>query len=539
MAAPSPRWYQAAAIDAFFAYFANNDGNPVFAMPTGTGKSLVIGGCIYSLRLRSPGVRCMMLTHVKELVDQNARALLAIDPFAPIGICSAGLRRKETHMPITYGNVQTVAHCIDDFAPIDFLFIDECHMLSPKESSRYQQVIAKLKERNPNLSVVGFSATIFRLGLGYITDGNVFTDVAYDLTGVEAFNRLVAEGFLAPLIPRPTQTTFDLTNVKLNGGEYVLSQLQEAVDKNDITYAAVEEMISLGSGRAAWLVFATGIEHAQHIVEMLGSRGIEAEAVHSKMKDKERDEILSAFKRGDLQAVVNNNVLTTGFDYPSIDLIGVLRPTMSAALWVQMLGRGTRPAPGKSNCLVLDFARNTARLGPINDPVIPRKPGSKKGGVAPVKQCLSCGTYNHTRAPHCINCGEVFTFETKLEAHAGTQELIRGEQPQFEEFNVDRVLYTKHAKAGKIPTLRVNYISGLHMFSKWVPLEHPAPACNMARKWWTQRTDAPVPETIDEALRWIARLEKPRSITVITNRKHPEIVSETFDRPWNQPVKVA
>jgi len=529
-----PRWYQAEAIDAVIDFLLNHDGNPLVAMPTGTGKSLVIAGLIYSARLRYPGTKCMMLTHVKELVSQNANALYSVDPFAPIGICSAGLNRKETNMPISYGSVQSVVGCVEEFGFVDILFIDEVQMLSPKEGTRYQIVIAALLRANPKLRIVGLSATIFRLGQGYITEGDLFDVVVYDLTGVEPFNRLVVEGYLAPLIPRSTQTTFDLTGVKMSGGDYVQSQLQAAVDKNDITYAAVDEMMTLGADRRAWLVFATGIEHAKNIAEMMSARGIECEAVHSKMTGKERDELIAAFKRGDLQAVINNNVLTTGFDYPAIDLIGVLRPTMSASLWVQMLGRGTRPCEGKTNCQVLDFARNTLKLGPINDPVIPSKPGQKRKGVAPVKTCPHCGTFNHTRAPFCVGCGAEFTFTVGIQAQAGTEELIRGEQPVFEEIKVDRVLYTKHEKRERTPTLRVNYICGLRMFSKWVPLQHPMPACNMARHWWNQRTTTPPPETIDAALLAIGTLEKPRAIRVITNRRYPEIVGEIFERPWTK-----
>ena len=532
----APRWYQAEAIDAFFQYWEEHNGNPLFAMPTGTGKSLVIGGTIYSVIKRYPQTRQMMLTHVKELVEQNTNAIRKIDPDVPVGVYSAGLKKREFTDPITYGNVQSVANVIDKFGHIDLLYVDEAHMISPKGTTRYQKVIDTLRSINPKLKVCGYTATHFRLGQGLLTDpGGIFTDIAYDLTGVDAFNRLISEGYLAPLIPRPTATTFDLREVKISGGEYVMNQLQAAVDKHDITYAAVREMIELGQDRRAWLVFATGIEHANHVCDMLNAHGIEAAAVHSEMGDEKRDEVLKAYTRGELRAVVNNNVLTTGFDYAPIDLIGVLRPTMSAALWVQMLGRGTRPADGKSNCLVLDFARNTAKLGPINDPVIPSRPGLKKRSVAPVKTCEHCGTYNHTRATHCVACGAEFSFAVGFQAQAGTAPLIRADTgPQLERFEVTRVLYTKHTPKGegRIPLLRVNYICGFNMYTKFVPLQHPPPACGLARKWWKERTSLPPPETIDEALRHIEHLEKPVAIVVNVAQKYPDVVSEIFEKEW-------
>jgi DNA repair protein RadD len=526
----SPRWYQYEAVSAIFDYFEVSDGNPVVAMPTGTGKSAVIGLFTEQALKRYPGTRIMKLTHSKELVFQNTRALLSIWPFAPVGVYSSGLNRKELFMPVTFGNVQSVANVIEEFGHIDLLIIDECHLLSPNENTRYQQVIKTLRSVNPKLKVIGLSATIFRLGQGYITDGGIFTDVCYDLTSVEMFNRLIREGYLAPLIPRPTATTFDLSNVKLVAGEYMQKQLEEAVNIDAVTWRAVQETCELGSEREAWLIFATSIGHAETIAEMLSANGIEAACVHSKLKENERDARIADFKAGKLRAVVNNNILTTGFDHPAIDLISVMRPTMSAALWVQMLGRGTRPYDGKSNCLVLDFARNTPRLGPINDPVIPKKPGEKKGGTAPVKTCPHCGFYNHTRAPRCINCDAEFTFTVGLQTQAGTEEVLRGETPVFEEFRVDRVLYTKHEKDGKLPTLCVSYVSGFKIFKRFLPIEHPAPASNIALKWWKARTSEPMPTTVNDALQYVSTLEKPSSIVCLTSAKYPQVVQEKFER---------
>src|SRR5690606_36427951 len=130
----------------------------------------------------------------------------------------------------------------------------------------------------------------------------------------------------------------------------------------------------------------SGIEHAEHIAEFLTRFGIDCAAVHSKQSAEYNDKAILAFKEGSLRAIVNYGKLTTGFNHPGIDAIAMFRPTMSVPLWVQMLGRGTRPADGKKDCLVLDYARNTPRLGPINDPVIPRRKG-EGGGDPPVKVC--------------------------------------------------------------------------------------------------------------------------------------------------------
>ena len=398
----TPRWYQENAVVSLFQFFQEKTGNPVIALPTGTGKSLVIGMFLQRAFYYYPNTRAIMLTHVKELIKQDVDAIETIWPGAPVGIFSSGLKRTDINFPIIYGGVASVNKCVAAFGWRDLVIIDECHLLSPEAATMYQKIIAELRQINPNLKVIGFSATPWRHGVGYITEGGIFTDICYDLTTIEGFARLIAEGYLVPLFPKKTMTKIDVSNVGVTHGEFVQSQLQKAVDKDEITYHALQELVSYGHNRYSWLVFASGIEHAEHVAAALSYFNIPATAIHSKIPDSERDRRIAAFKSGQIRCVVNNNVLTTGFDHPPIDLIGMLRPTMSTALWVQMLGRGTRPSPAtyKANCLVLDFAGNTARLGPINDPRIPKKKGPGTGD-APIKICPVCEGYNHPRAVFC------------------------------------------------------------------------------------------------------------------------------------------
>ena len=390
-----PRDYQTAAVESLWEYFRTKSGNPVIALPTGTGKSIVIGAFLQSVYSAYPDQRVLVLTHVKELIEQNHDKLLRMWPYAPAGIYSSGLNRKDLNNPITFAGVASVYKKPELWGHIDLIIIDEAHLVSASKTTMYQKFIKELKKVNPFLKVIGLTATPFRLGHGHITEPAVikgeeypplFNDVCFDLCTVEGFNWLIAEGYLCTLVPKSTKYKLDIDGVSMRGGEYVQKQLQLAVDKDEITEAAIRESLELGWDRRAWLVFATGIEHTDNTTDILNMLGVPAVAVHSKMPSKQRDENIAAFKRGEVRAAVNNNVLTTGFDYPAIDLIVVLRPTQSPGLWVQMMGRGTRPFPGKINCKVLDFANNTKRLGPINDPVIPKSKGGGTG-EAPVKEC--------------------------------------------------------------------------------------------------------------------------------------------------------
>ncbi|NND99437.1 MAG: DEAD/DEAH box helicase family protein, partial [Pirellulaceae bacterium] len=321
------RNYQERAVNALFDYFHKHRGHPLVGMPTGSGKSLVIGDFIRRALSAYPQTRILALTHVKELVDQNAAALLKLWTTAPVGICSAGLRRFETQFPIVFAGVGSVMNRADELGHRDLVLIDEAHMVSPKETTQYQRLILALTAVNPNVKVVGFSATLFRMGQGMLTDGGLFTDVAFDLTSREEFNALLDDGWLAPLTPKQTATQIDTDPVKITLGEFNQKQLQKATDREAITSAAVEELCREGHDRKRWLIFAAGIDHSDHVAETLCAAGVDAVSLHTGPTSAPRDETINAFRAGELRAIVNNGILTTGFDCAEIDLIGMLRPT--------------------------------------------------------------------------------------------------------------------------------------------------------------------------------------------------------------------
>jgi DNA repair protein RadD len=548
------REYQEKATESIFSYFdEGNTGNPLVALPTGTGKSIVIAEFIRRVFMAFPNQRIMKLTHVKELIDQNYKTLRRIWPMAPAGIYSSGLKKRETHFPITFAGIASVIKCPELFGHIDLVLIDEAHLVSPKEGTMYQTFINKLKEVNPLVKVIGFTATHYRLGQGLLTEtGGIFTDVCFDLTSMTAFNWLVAEGYICPLIPRATKNELNVDSVQIHAGEYVQKQLQEAVDKAELTHGALRETLELASDRKHWLVFAAGVDHALHVRDALIDMGIDATCVHSRMSDAERDESIAGFKSGKYKAMVNNGILTTGFDFPEIDLIVMLRPTHSSGLWVQMLGRGTRPvyAPGynletrdgrlaaqqagpKKQCLVLDFAGNTRRLGPINDPVLPRKKGSGGGGQAPVKVCEVCGIYNHASVRFCTNCGSEFLRNVKLAIQASTEALIADGLPQVVEFKVDRIVYQIHKKISRPDSIKVSYYCGLRMFEEFICLEHEGYARKLARDWWRNRTQLEPPDDTAAAMALMNNMPQefkvPRRIKVWINKKYPEIRGYDFE----------
>lgn len=524
-----PRQYQVEAVNSLYQYFQNSSGNPLIAMPTGTGKSVVIAMFMESIFHSWPNQKVLCLTHVKELIRQNYDELVNMWPTAPAGVYSSGLNKRDTKHSIIFAGIASVAKKAAEFGNVDLVLIDEAHLVSTNTETMYQKFLSELLKTNSSLKVIGLTATPWRLGAGHLTNDGIFTDVAFDITGLSAFNRLIQEGFLAPLIPKQTTAMLDVSGVHMQGGEFIQKELQQAVDKEEITERAVREICEYGADRKHWLIFASGVEHADHIVSMLGTFGIDAISIHSKMTDEQRDQGLRDFKAGKYRCAVNMNVLTTGFNFPAIDLIGVLRPTASTVLWVQMLGRGTRPCEGKDNCLVLDFAGNTRRLGPINDPVIPRKKGDKIGGAAPVKLCNVCQVYNHASVRQCSFCGAEFTFQTKLQQIASTAELIKQDTPIVEVFTVEHLTYLSYQRKDRPPMLRASYYCKLKMFSDYVCLEHEGFAGRKAREWWRERGNHPIPATVDEALERTSELKAPTHIRVWINKKFPEIMAYCYD----------
>lgn len=540
-------WYQQECVDSIFEYFRHKKGNPVVCLPTGTGKSLIIAEFVRRAFAMYANQKMLVLTHSKTLVEQNAERLKQHWPQAPYGINSAALNRRDTLEPIIFGGIASVAKSWHKFGRVDVVLIDEAHLVSHTETTMYRKFLDNLKSVNPHLVVIGLTATPWRLGYGTITDNvktakgelkSLFTDICYDLTTPDNFNRLIAEGFLSPLTTKRTRYELDATGVHIVAGDYNQKELQLAVDKDTVTAAALDEAVVLAADRLHWLVFASGVEHAEHVAEALNRRGIAAGYLHSNMPQQEQDEAVRRFKSGELRALVNNNILTTGFDFPELDCIIVLRLTESVVLWRQMTGRGTRIAEGKRDCLVLDFARNTERLGAINHAYVPRKPGTKGGGRAPVKECPACGNYCHLSVKVCENllpdgrrCGHLFNFEFKVKTTASTESIIEGALPKLEIRKLDLITYAVHHKAGSPDMLKATYYCGLSKFDEYVHLEHPGYAGKRAREWWRLRdgSGGPVPRSTAEARERVEGLRSPTHLRIWINKKYPEILGYCWD----------
>jgi len=492
-----------------------------------------------------------MATHVQELIEQNMKKLRDMWPTAPAGVYSAGLDLYESYMPIVYGGIASMVGNGSKFGHVSLLLIDEAHLLSLKESSMYQRFIRELKAINPKLKVIGYTATPFRQGQGLLTEGEgaIFTDIVFNACTFKAFNWFLDEGYLAYLQPFPTDSEMSIEGIRIVAGEFDQKQAQKKANDYDKTYACCKEMVQKAVDRNHWLIFATGVQHTEMVAQIMNDEfGIHTTFVHSKMKNDERQQRIIDYKLGKYKCMVNNGILTTGFDYPELDCIGVMRLTNSVGLWVQILGRGTRPAYAKGfdldtregrlaaiansekpNCLVLDFAGNSARLGPINDPQMPKPKQKGKPGTVPLKQCEGCGMFNHASVRFCTNplCGSEFFRELKIELGASDAVLIKKEQEiVVKVFHINHVSYSMHAKHGGTTSIRVSYHTAeFKLFEEWVNVEAQG---KRAERWWKARGGEDMPRNTLEALRRVEDLNRPVAIHVNLTSKYPEIINYDF-----------
>jgi len=409
-----------------------------------------------------------MLTHVKELIEQNAEKMRLHWPGAPLGIYSASVGKRQLGEPITFAGIQSVRDKAKLIGHIDLIIIDECHLVNHKDEGGYRKLIGELIAVNPALRIIGYSATPYRLGHGLITDKPALFD---DLLTPVSIEELVFKGYLATLRSKITKAKLDVSGVKKRGGEFIESELQAAVDTDDKNQAVVHEVMGLAGERKAWLFFCAGVKHAEHVAEVLRQRGVTAECVTGETPKKERERMLADFKAGRVRALTNANVLTTGFDYPDIDLVVMLRPTMSASLYVQMAGRGMRVKSHTDHCLVLDFAGVVESHGPITN-VQPPKKGGDGNGEAPVKVCDHCGELVHISVMLCPSCGEQFPEPVKKSMVLRNDDIMGLDGQELE---VTSWTWRKHiSKASGIEMLAVTYYGGLSdtPITEYLPIMH-------------------------------------------------------------------
>lgn len=555
------RNYQQQAVDAVYNYLRHQDGNCCVVIPTAGGKTPVMSTiCTDAVNLW--GGRVLVLAHVKELLEQTAGTLSQMAPDLDIGIYSAGLNRRDTEHSIVVAGIQSVYRRACDLGPFDLILIDEAHMLPPDGEGMYRTFLQDAKVVNPNIRLIGLTATPFRMSSGMICGpDNLLNDICFEV-GVK---ELIVQGYLCPLKSKAGRQKADMSGLHIRGGEFIASEVEDLMDQDALVSSACSEIMEQAGNRNSVLIFASGIGHARHIQSILQQRTKqEVGLVTGDTPAIERAELLARFKgkvvkadlfgnnKPSLKYLVNVNVLTTGFDAPNIDCVVLLRPTNSPGLYYQMVGRGFRLHPSKEECLVLDFGGNILRHGPVDDLQIQEEPS--RNGKAPAKECPQCHLVIHAAYTACPDCGYEFPPPERQQhdASATTAGILSGQAEDID-YDVQDVFYSVHTKRdaddSAPKTMRVEYRLGWsHYVSEWICPEHTGWARQKFEAWWSARSHMPPPATAQEAvlLAENGALAQTNQITVrsIAGEKYDRVIRyQIGDKPpyypepgWNDDV---
>jgi DNA repair protein RadD len=500
-------------------------------MATGTGKSLVIATVCHEIIDAFPETRILCVTHTRELIKQNFQELKGHWPAAPAGINCSGLKCRDWRSQILIASVQSIYKNMDILGKFDLVIIDEAHLMGRAANGMYQKLIHGLREGKPKMRILGLTATPFRLDSGSLTKGKnaLFEKVIYKYGMKEG----IRDGFLSDMIPKAMAAEIDTKKVKKRGGDFITADLAKAAMRQDKVRRACEEIVEYGAERRAWLVFCINIKHAEAVLAEMIDLGVSAAMVTGETPKTERDAIIRSFAGGELKAVVNVGVLTTGFNVPHTDLIALLRPTESVGLAIQMIGRGSRIAEGKENCLVLDFGRLLKTHGPI-DQMEGREPSVNDGEFKEkekgelVKICPECNAINPRAASECKQCAEKFEIQEREWTHTSAAD---GESPLLSTqakpvwANVTGWRFEIGRKQMGAPEyLRITYRYGMFgAANDFLCFEHGGYAAEKASRRWIELTgkrEQFTPQTSVEAYERRGELLMPARVQISRDGKY-------------------
>jgi len=528
------RDYQIQALTDLFDYWDSGKGiAPVAVMPTGSGKSLVISAFCQKVCTESPHIKILIVTHTKELISQNEKELRSYYPEASTGVYSAGLGKRQTQANIVFCGIQSVYAKAFYFGRVDILIVDEAHCISKEANTRYGKFIADLKIANPHLVLLGLTATPFRLDSGLLTEGDdrLFDGIAH----VTELKSLINQGYLVTPISKGGIRKIDLTNVHLQAGDYKPNELAHAADDPELVKLAVEEIVTYGQNRKAWLVYASGILHAEHVMAEIKRHGIPCKMVTGETPTDERDAVIGEFRNGKLKALVNVMVLTTGFNAPVCDMIALLTATKSTGKYVQICGRGLRTYPGKKDCLILDFGNNVVTHGPLDeiDPIKKKNVFCVEKKAPPQKECPQCHAIVHARATICI-CGYEFPIVASHGTEAYSGAVISG-QVNAEIVPIAGVWVSRHKKNGSPDMVKVTYFTKLDKeYYSYLGLDHGGyyaeKSLAIVKRFGGKAT------TVNNALKESDYWRKPVAISVKPRGKWWDVVGIVFDDKIPKPA---
>ena len=514
----------------------NKDDNPVLLQAImGAGKSIM--ACRLIERFYNTTNRTfLILSHKREITEQFYKTFISATniPKNDIGICCAGLGKKEVNKRVTVGTIQTYFN-IKFPAPVSLLVLDECHKVSVGTESQYDTIINKLNALSPNMRILGLTATPSRLGHGYIYGNkhrpgriNLFSKINHKIE----YETLRDQGHLVPLRGKvATHKTLqkDLETVNISG-DYTLQELGDVMSQQRHIDTAVEAINQYCQSYKKICVFCCTINHAETLQELLGD---ECTIVHSQLTPIERFTNMEDWKSGRKRIITSIMILSEGFDMPALDCLVMVRPTLSSVLFMQSVGRVLRTYPSKEHGFLLDLTPNTEYFGTNLDSIkvsIPKgvqKLIDQKKEL--IKLCPQCEKKVHIALRKC-DCGYQWP-EAEFEVACAIPDMM---DVNFEKkppvwIEVETQLKTDHVarKSGK-RLGRIIFTAGENIYkpdeySMWFCLadEYDGFAVQKAQINWEKISSDPFPQSVDEFLN--ADMKQVCKILIDDNGDYPDI----------------
>jgi superfamily II DNA or RNA helicase len=364
------RPYQESAINAICAAYDQNWRHQILSMATGCGKTVVFSNLYEKLKSRLPG-KMLILAHTEELIDQSIATMQAVNPTLRIDKEMAEHKSDPSQADVIVASVATLGRLntsrLDKFKAenIDKIIVDEAQH-TPAQS--YLNVLDALQIRDVDTSklLLGVTATPSR------TDGKALGEIYKKMTYVYSLRQAIEDGYLVEVRGYKVSTGTSLADVSTAGGDFNKVELEAAINTPERNKAIIGAWQEKGDSRST-VAFVAGIAHAKALSEAFNAAGVFAAAVWG--DDPDRTAKLQAFREGGITVLVNCNVLTEGVDIPRIGCVIIARPTRSSVLFTQMCGRGTRLAPGKADCIILDIVDCSAGNSLCTLPLLMGLPG--------------------------------------------------------------------------------------------------------------------------------------------------------------------
>lgn len=351
------RPYQTEALEAVLSSEAKGISKQLIVLPTGSGKTVIFS---HLPMIRKESTPMLVIAHRAELLHQAKNKIQQMNPNLIVEIEQA--QNIAGKVDVVVASVPTMGRAnsdrIEKFSKDYFktIIIDEAHHAA---APTYRRIVDYFQ---PNL-LLGVTATPQR------SDSTRLIDVFQEIVYYKTIEDLIKQGWLTRLVGYRIKTETDLTEIEVSDGDFVQSQLQDAVNnpkRNASIVAAYQEICK----ERKTLVFAAGVQHAKDLALSFTKNSIVTEVILGETPDEERSTILQKFRNNEIKVLINVGVLTEGFDEPSVQAIILARPTKSTLLYTQVVGRGTRLDEGKDNCLIIDISDTTKGKKPIGLPTL-------------------------------------------------------------------------------------------------------------------------------------------------------------------------